>query len=131
MIALKKTWIWLKHYWYFPVIVVLAIAAFIFTGGRSRSLISVIANAMDSHSKEVYAIEKTHQEEIEKREKALTLYHFTIALIESKLKGQEEKLDEKKKKEIKRLIEENQDNPEELAKRISDFTGFPVVMPEE
>jgi hypothetical protein len=131
MIRLKKAVSWLKNYWYLPIIAILAVIALFVTAGSNRSLFDIIANAMDSHKKEVDAIDRAHQEEIAKREKALELYHATVAQIEEKFEEDQKSLDEKKKREIKRIIEENHDSPEELAKRISETMGFDVILPEE
>ena len=63
-------------------------------------------------------------EEIALRDEALDKYHEIIAKIEKEYEGKKENLSEKKKEEVKKLVEENSDNPSNLAKLISDKFGI-------
>lgn len=130
-LALKKFWSFARHYWYLPVIVVAFIVALVVLRRKPEGLGNILGNAVESHRKEVEVLNKTHAEEIVKRDKALSIYHTTIEQVQNKFAVDQKILDSKKKKEIKRIIEENQDDPEALAERISEYTGFKVIMPEE
>ena len=58
MITLKKTLNWLKHYWYFPVVLLALIFATIFHRGKVNQLLDVMVGIMESHKKEVEVISK-------------------------------------------------------------------------
>jgi hypothetical protein len=63
MITLKKTLNWLKHYWYFPVVLIALILAAIFHRGKVNQLIDVMVGSMESHKKEVDAINAANDKE--------------------------------------------------------------------
>ena len=131
LIALKKFWSWLKAYWYVPVIIVIAIVVTIIMRKVPLSLMRVISKRREIHEKEVEAIDKIHAEEIEKREKALETYHETIKKIEEKYEKDSKELTSRKKKKIKKIVEKTHDNPDELAKQLSEQMGFEIVYPKE
>ena len=54
-----------------------------------------------------------------------------LAIVEQQYEQQKKELDEKKKNEIKSILEKHQNDPVALAKRLSEVTGFKVIMPEE
>lgn len=131
VIALKKAWSFVKHYWYIPVVLIAFVVVAIVMRRKPDGLGNILKNAVESHQKEVKVLNDTHAEEIAKRNRALDVYHATVEQIESRYAADKKKLDKKKEKEIKRIIEENQDDPEALTQRISEYTGFRVIMPLE
>ena len=66
MIKLKKTLNWLKHYWYFPVVLVALVLAMIFHRGKVNQLIDVMVGSMENHKKEVEAINAANDKENKK-----------------------------------------------------------------
>jgi flagellar biosynthesis/type III secretory pathway M-ring protein FliF/YscJ len=54
-----------------------------------------------------------------------------VKSVEDQYQQQSKNLDEDKKKEVKKLAQDYAENPEELAKKLSELTGFKVVLPEE
>ncbi len=131
LIALKKVWSWLKAYWYLPVIIIIAIIATIVMRKVPISLMQTISKRRQIHKEEVEAIDKIHSEEIEKREKALETYHDTIKKIEEKYEKDSKELTNRKKKKIKKIVEKTHDNPDELAKQLSEQMGFEIIYPKE
>ena len=121
----KKVWAWCKKYWQLLVGAAIPILIMIITR-KSGNISKILEVASDSHKKEVDAINKSHEEEIRKREEALRKYEETVLLIEEKYKEENRVLEEKKKKEIKKLIEKNSQDPEEITRRISEITGFTI-----
>ena len=65
MIKLKKTLSWLKHYWYFPVVLVAIIVAFVAHRKKVEMLVGVLTGSMESHAKTVKAIETAEQKKAE------------------------------------------------------------------
>ena len=74
MIKLKKTLIWLKHYWYFPVVLVAIAAAFVFHRKKVEMLANLLMGQIESHQNEVAAIEKSEAEKAKKIEDAAIMH---------------------------------------------------------
>ena len=131
MFAMKKVWLYIKNYWWIPAIIIAIGVVYFFTQKSPDTLISMLRNAQETNEKEVKKLEEIHSEEILKREDALRMYHLTLEQLEDKYAAQEEKLDRKKKKEIKKIIEESNGDPQEIAKKLSQITGFEIVYSKE
>ena len=70
MMKLKKTFVWIKHYWYFPVMLIVLAATFIMHRKKASMLIDMLVGTMESHKKEVEVIESAEAAKAEKIEKA-------------------------------------------------------------
>ena len=124
---IKKAWVWSKKYWYIPAIVVYTFVVWVFSRkGGSASEILEIQN--ESHKAQLKAITDAHEEEAAKKDAALKKYNEIILSMEEQHKRDNKKLDNKKKKEVKRIIEEHGDNPERLAKMMSEKFGFTYII---
>lgn len=131
LITLKKIGSWLKAYWYVPAIVLAIIITLVIWRKVPRSLVDMIAKRREIHQKEVEAIDRIHAEEIARREKALKDYHSTIKAIEEKYEKDKIQLNNRKKKKIKKIVEETQGDPDLLAKKLADQMGFQIVYPKD
>ena len=58
----KKAWIWLKHYWYWPVIIVLLIFSMVSDRGLKEKLFGLLKKSKENHDKEVQIIKEAAQE---------------------------------------------------------------------
>jgi len=121
---LKKAKNFVVKYWKIIVGIVYAIGVWVFFKGRADKVKEVLKVKEDSHKKQIDALNDSHAEEIALRDEALDKYHEIIAKIEKEYEGKKENLSEKKKEEVKKLVEENSDNPSNLAKLISDKFGI-------
>ena len=107
----KKVWSWVKHYWYFPVIIVLLVFAFISGSSAKEKLFNLLLEQKENHKKEIDLINgiNAEKEEIERIEK------------EHDIKIQD--LEEEKQEELLSTIEEKKDKPDDLAKDIAALLG--------
>ncbi len=121
---LKKAKDFVVKYWKIIVGIVYAIGVWVFFKGRADKVKEVLKVKEDSHKNQIDALNDSHAEEIALRDEALDKYHEIIAKIEKEYEGKKENLSEKKKEEVKKLVEENSDNPSNLAKLISDKFGI-------
>ena len=120
---LKKLWAWCKKYW--QLLVGMAIPLVIWLLSRdSGKLDEVLEKTKEAHKKEVDAIEKSHQEEIRKREEALETHRREIDKIEKKYLDANRELTKKKRREVERVIKKHADDPDEITKKLSEITGF-------
>ncbi len=122
---LKKAALWCKKYW--QIFVGISIPLVLMIVFRKKpDFFKIIQRINDDHQREVDAIQESLDLEIKKRDEALSVYKDAIREIESKYQESARQLDEKKKKLIKKAIDENNDNPDEITKRISEITGIKI-----
>ena len=66
------------------------------------------------------------QEEIEKREEAVSRMIDTMKKVEEKYQSSQQSLDAKKRKEIEKILKNNARDPDEITRRLSEITGFKI-----
>ena len=115
----KKVWAWLKHYWYWPVILVLL--TFSLMSGRSsrKKLFDMLDKQKESYEKEIQIIKETTEETDKKKTEIFTEHIKEIEKIEEEHDIKVEELEEEKQKELVTTIEENKDSPDKLAEEIA------------
>jgi len=92
---------------------------------RKKNEAAALLEIRDSSYKaQIETINKAHKEEIEKRDKILKNYAVVIRELEEKFKENQQKLDNKKKKEVKKIVEDFQDDPDGLAKMLAEKYGL-------
>ena len=120
---LKKLWAWCKKYWQLLVGMFIPLVIWILSRDSGK-LDEILEKTKESHKKEVDAIEKAHQEEIQKREEALEKCKKTLSEVEKKYKDANKELSSKKRKEVEKVLKENSQDPDEITRRLSEITGF-------
>jgi F0F1-type ATP synthase membrane subunit b/b' len=126
---LKRAWVWTKHHWYIPFVIMgLIIGFLLYVITRNSMYVGLVTDVLDN-------ARKSHQEEIDKlneiehhasRERAriLSEYNKNIDKLEKEYTEKDQELDEKKKKEIKKLVEEGYNDPDVLSREIARLYGF-------
>jgi len=100
MIKLKKTLSWLKHYWYFPVVLVAIIVAFVAYRKKVEMLVGILAGSMESHAKTVEAIESAEKKKAEEIGKAASQHSEELqAIISEEVAALENAQAEKEERE--------------------------------
>lgn len=100
MIKLKKTLSWLKHYWYFPVVLVAIIVAFVAYRKKVEMLVGILAGSMESHAKTVEAIETAEKKKAEEIGKAASQHSEELqAIISEEVAALENAQAEKEERE--------------------------------
>ena len=120
---LKKVWVWLKHNWYVPVVLIYTIVLWVLfrKGDKAREVLEVRAS---SYEEQIETINRLHKEEVEKQNKIIEEYQKIIERLEEDYREKEEELSSKKKKEVKELAEKYYNKPDELAEILADKFGF-------
>jgi uncharacterized membrane protein YhiD involved in acid resistance len=124
--TLKKIGVWIKHNWYVPAIVLYTIVLWVFFR-RKDSAQEILEARNESYRKQIEAINDAHREEIEKRDKILEKYNDLTSQLEEKYAEDSAELDSAKKKELKSMVEEYYDKPEELARLLADKYGLDYI----
>ena len=90
----KKVWTWLKHYWYWPVIVILLIFS-VTTGARSREkLFGLLAKQKENYEKEIQVIKEVTEEADKKKTEIFTNHIEEVERIEEEHDIKLEELEE-------------------------------------
>ena len=78
---LKKTWVWLKHNWYVPAVVIYTLALWILFRNKTAAL-EILQIRSESYEDQIRAIESTHKKEIDKRDQILQNYNKILQDLE-------------------------------------------------
>ena len=124
--TLKKTWTWLKHNWYVPAVVVYTLVLWFFFKNKAGAL-KVLQIRSKSYESQIKTIEEAHKKEIEARDQILKNYDNVLTQLEKDYKEKNMKLDTKKKKEIKKIVKEFNDRPDDMAKILAERYGIDYV----
>ena len=89
--------------------------------------LSVLKSSQDSYRQQIDAINRSHQEEIQRRDQVIEKYNDIIESIEKDFQDRKENLDKSKKEKIKEIVEKHNDDSEGLAKEIADKFGINYV----
>ena len=128
---LKKAWIWLKTYWYFPLLAAYTVVLRLLFRRNDEATRKVLAASKESYESQIKSINEAHAKEIARRDQALQNYEAIISALEKEYNLKREELDEEKKKKIKEYIEKFEEDPEELAKIIEERFGIRYTPNEE
>ena len=125
----KKTILWFKHHWYFPLIfsgLLLAVIVWIVTKNSMYVglLTDILENSTKSHREEVDKLNEIHSRSTAERAKILREYNKNIEKLEKEYADKGEELDSKKKKEIKKLVEEGYNDPDILSRELAKLYGI-------
>jgi len=120
----EKIWVWFKVYWYIPALVAYTLAMAIIFRRNDGNVLRVLEVSKDSYKKQIAVLNKTHTEELEKRDEIIRRYNKVIEQVEAGYEEANKQLDKHKKKRIKKLIEEHHDTPEHLTQLLSLTFGI-------
>ena len=56
----KKIWSWIKHHWYFPVIIVLLVALVISGSSAKEKIFKLLQKQRENYKKEINLINETN-----------------------------------------------------------------------
>lgn len=126
---LQKTLLFIKKYWHIFLIIGGALAAFIFLRKRDTSFIDELRKVQESHDEEIKQINLVREEERRQHAENLRRRDEALAVVQKQYDENMQQLDSKKKKEIEKLVKEHGNDPEALAKQLSELTGFTVILP--
>ena len=129
MTALATVWAYVKKYWSLAALVVGVIAAVFVFRKREISFADEFKKINDVHNEELKKIQDARDEE--KRQHAENERKLQEALdaVQKHYDDAKKDLDSKKKKEVEDLVKQYKDDPDTLAKKLSEATGFTVILP--
>mgnify|MGYP007073294035 CR=1 FL=1 len=84
-VTLKKAWVWLKHNWYVPAVIIYTLALWLLFRNKSQAL-EVLQIRSESYEDQIRVIENAHKKEIEKRDQILQKYDDILNQLEKDYK---------------------------------------------
>ena len=115
--TIKKLYAWCIQYWRWLVFTIVALIAYVFGKKNSRSLFEQARLAKDQYKKEAELIEKAQLKKDKKVKDLEVRTNKKLQKIEKKKKVSISQLDEEKRKEIEKYL----DDPEKLDKALKDL----------
>ena len=129
MLVLKTIWAFVKKYWALIALVVAAILMTAMGLGTKLDFASKLKAIQDAHDAELKKIDDARAEEQHKNDENLKQLQDALTAVQKQYDTQRQQLDEKKKAEIEQIVKDYGDDPVLLAKKLSEATGFEVIMP--
>ena len=118
-IFLKKVWSWIKHYWYFPVIITLVLLLLFLRPSSVDKLFKLMSRQREMHKREVDLLNETAEQKKEKTKRLLESHKETLEEIERKHRVKIEELHAEKKQEVAEIVKKYENRPEALAEEIA------------
>jgi hypothetical protein len=115
----KKVWIWLKHYWYWPIILVLLVFSIASGSSSKRKLFGVLNKQKENYEKELEIVKETTKERDEKKTQIFEGHSEEVYKIEQEHNIKIKELEVKKQQELAQIIKNNKDEPVKLAEDIA------------
>ena len=120
----------MKKYWQVLLLILGVVISVIVFKKADDSFTDKLKKIQDAHDKEIKKIEEARIQEKREHEENLKKLQNTLGVIQKQYDNAKKDLDASKKKEIENIVKKYQNDPNALAKRLSDATGFAVVLPE-
>jgi len=119
-----------KKYWQYIAIFFIGIFGFILLRKKDTPTDDqkLTRESKDNQLDQIDDIRKGERDQQDNVDKAL---EEGLKVVEQQYEQQKKELTEKKKEEIKNVIQNHKDDPVGLAKKLSEVTGFKIIMPEE
>ncbi len=115
----KKVWAWIKHYWYWPVIIVLLVCT-VLSGRTSRKkLLDLLSRQKENYEKEIKTIKEISEKASQEKTSIAKDYAKEVKKIEEEHEIKIDDLKEEKQKELEETIKSNKDKPNKLAKEVA------------
>ena len=115
----KKAWTWLKHYWYWPVILILLIFSLVSGTDSKKKLVDLLNKQRENYEKELEIIKETDEKANKKKTEVFTSHAKELEKIEKEHNIKIEEIEEEKQKELIALVKNNKDRPDKLAEDIA------------
>jgi hypothetical protein len=135
MIMLEGIKIFFKKSWGTIAAIAAGVAALIgfFLVRKSEETTASVPfkDIQDSHTKEIEEVKQTVAVETKQLAENEAKHDVIVAQIEAQHVEAKKTFDEKKKAEVKQIVKDYANKPEELANKLAEVTGFKVILPEE
>jgi gas vesicle protein len=115
----KKVWTWVKHYWYWPVIIMLLIFSVVSGRSSREKLFGLLSKQKENYEKEIKIVKEASEKASKEKTSIAEKYVEEIKKIEEEHDVKIGDLKEEKQKELEATLEENKDSPDKLAREVA------------
>lgn len=130
MLILAKVWTFIKHYWYIPIGLIVAIIVMI--AMRDKKSLNdwgkTLADASKAHKDEIKVIEDAHAKQKVADRRALERSYEIQRQLHEEYERNEREFDSATKKKIASITKKLKDDPHAMAEAIENETGFRVII---
>ena len=126
---LKKAWVKAKRFWWAIVlgllfVVVALVCALTRNTALFNSLVNLIESKNEAHDAELAELERIHGAEVDAKNLRLKEHEKRLSELKEEFAKRGETLDAEKEAELKRMVDEGYNDPEELAREIAAAFGL-------
>lgn len=127
---LQKAWVFFRQYWKYILLFSASAVGFLFLRGKQSNFLDQLEDIRKAHELELKKIIAAQEEERRKNKEALEKLQKRLIDVQRQYEEAKIELDKRKKKEIEDLMTKYADDPVALANKLSEATGFTVILPE-
>jgi Skp family chaperone for outer membrane proteins len=120
-----------KKYWQLAALIVGTIVGFFLLQRRENAFVEDFKKVQQTHAEELKKIQEARDEERAKLVENQKKLESALVEIQKKYDAAELQFDDKKKAEVEQIVKEHGNDPIVLAQKLSESTGFRVILPEE
>lgn len=132
---MKKAWEFAKPYrsYIFTVLITVAVVVvgLLVLKRKTDSIVDAMVQQQKVHDEQLKKIEEATIAERKAHEENVARLMSSLAEVQKRHDDDMRALDEKKSKQVNQLVQKFKDDPNGMAKQISDITGFQLVIPSE
>jgi Skp family chaperone for outer membrane proteins len=118
--TLRRVWLFLKHYWYIPLVLLSLLVAFVVYRSKIATLLGLITSAQKDHQESLDKLTKVYDERDDAKTKAADRHISEMDSIETKKQEDETRVEQKITAREKELTEDIDKIAEELMKEFGD-----------
>ena len=122
-VVMKKAWVWLKHHWYVPVLLILVVLFISPTYGLKNKFFDLLMDTRKRYQQEIDTINKNNAENQEKKNEIVKKHKEALDKIEKDFNVRIDELEKEKQEEVSMLVARHKEKPDEMAKEIARLLG--------
>jgi len=129
MHALSVAWTYVKKFWSLALLIIGAVVAFVLFRRKESTFVDQLQQINALHAEEIQKINSIREEEARQHEANLKQLQDTLDMVQRRYDEAKRNLDDKKRREVEDIVKRFSNNPDALAKKLSEATGFKIVTP--
>ena len=129
MLFLQKFLAFVKKYWQLFLLLAGAFVSIVLFRRQQSTFIDDMKKLQDAHDEEIKRINDAREQERKIRVENEKRLRDALAAVQSQYDLAMKELDAKKKREVEALVKEYGNRPDELARKLSEATGFVIILP--
>ncbi len=122
-------WALVKKYWSIVALIIATVAGYFFFHKEQVSFADQLKKIQDIHDEELKKIQDARDQEAKEHAANEQQLKDALDVVQKHYDEAKQDLDAKKKQEVETLVTQYSDKPDVLAQKLSDATGFKIILP--